>query len=81
MRSLVKYKDEIIKELQDIPDEEMPKLLEIIHYLKEGMRESRKTLKVKKGRDPLLDLREIAVETGIKDLAEHHDHYLYGVCK
>ncbi len=43
--------------------------------LKKAMRESRKILKVKKGRDPLLDLREIAVETGIKDLAEHHDHY------
>lgn len=53
MRSQVEYKDEIIKELQDIPDEEMPKLLEIIHYLKEGMRESRKTLKVKKRRAPV----------------------------
>jgi len=34
---------------------------------------------VKKEKDTLLDLRDIAVETGIKDLAEHHDHYLYGV--
>ncbi len=81
MRLQVKYKDEIIKELQDIPDEDMPKLLEIIHYLKEGMKGSRKKVKVKKGKDPLFDLRKIAVETGIKDLAEHHDHYLYGVSK
>ena len=36
---------------------------------------------VKKEKDPLLDLRDIAVETGIKDLAEHHDQYLYGICK
>jgi len=81
MSSQTKYKDEIIKELQDIPDEDMPKLLEIIHYLKTGMKESRKKVRVKKGRDPLFDLRNIAVETGIKDLAEHHDHYLYGVSK
>ena len=57
----------------------MPKLLEIIHYLKTGMKKIRKKVRVKKGKDPLFDLRNIAVETGIKDLAEHHDHYLYGV--
>lgn len=28
--------------------------------------------------DPLLGLHDLAVETGLKDLAEHHDHYLYG---
>ncbi|MBW2163874.1 MAG: hypothetical protein JRF43_05395 [Deltaproteobacteria bacterium] len=43
------------------------------------MKESKKKLRVKKGKDSLFDLRNIAVETGIKDLAEHHDHYLYGV--
>ena len=81
MNPQTKYKDEIIKELQDIPDEDMPKLLEIVHYLKTGMKESRKKVRVKKGKDPLFDLRKVAVETGIKDLAEHHDHYLYGVSK
>jgi hypothetical protein len=81
MSTQTKYKDDIIKELQDIPDEDMPKLLEIIHYLKTGMKESRKKVRVKKGREPLFDLRNIAVETGIKDLAEHHDYYLYGVSK
>jgi len=59
----------------------MPKLLEIIHCLKTAMKESRKKVRVKKGKDPLFDLRKVAVETGIKDLAEHHDHYLYGVSK
>jgi hypothetical protein len=81
MNSQTKYKDEIIKELQDIPDEDMPKLLEMIQCLKAGMKESRKKVRVKKGKDPLFDLRNIAVETGIKDLAEHHNHYLYGVPK
>lgn len=81
MNPQTKYKDEIIKELQDIPDEDMSKLLEIVHYLKTGMKESRKKVRVKKSKDPLFDLRNIAVETGIKELAEHHDHYLYGVSK
>jgi hypothetical protein len=42
VNSQTKYKDKIIKELQDIPNEDMPKLLEIIHYLKTGMKESKK---------------------------------------
>ncbi|MBI3815738.1 MAG: hypothetical protein HY279_14880 [Nitrospinae bacterium] len=81
MQTQTKYKDEIIKELQDMPAEDMPKLLEIIHYLKTGMKESKKKEKIKKGKDPLFGLKDIAVETWIKDLAEHHDHYLYGVPK
>lgn len=81
MQTQTKYKDRIIEELKDIPDDDMPKLLEIIHYIKTGLKESRKKVRVKKGKDPLFDLKDIAVETGIKDLAEHHDHYLYGVTK
>ena len=81
MQTQIKYKNSIIEELKDIPDEDMPKLLEIIHYIKTGLKESRKKVRVKKGKDPLFDLKDIAVETGIKDLAEHHDHYLYGVTK
>ena len=81
MQTQTKYKDRIIEELKDIPDEDMPKLFEIIHYIKTGLKESRKKVRVKKGRDPLFDLKDIAVETGIKDLAEHHDYYLYRVTK
>ncbi|MEE4358875.1 MAG: hypothetical protein V2I97_20570 [Desulfococcaceae bacterium] len=28
-----------------------------------------------------LDIDEIAVDTGIEDFAENHDHYLYGTAK
>ncbi|AUC59898.1 hypothetical protein AA637_01470 [Cyanobacterium sp. HL-69] len=28
-----------------------------------------------------LDFEQIAVETGVEDFAENHDHYLYGVPK
>lgn len=81
MQPQTKYKDEIIKELQDTPDEEMPRFLEMIHYLKIGIKESKKEVKTENKRDPLFDLKNIAIETGIKDLAEHHDYYLYGAPK
>jgi hypothetical protein len=29
----------------------------------------------------LADVDKIAIETTIQDLAEHHDHYLYGISK
>lgn len=74
-----KYKNEIIKALQDVPEEEIPQLLEIIHFIKVGIRKHRK--KTKRGKDPLSGIKKIAVETGISDLAEHHDYYLYGVPK
>ena len=37
------------------------------------------THRPKAAKDPLFTLDKLAIETGIKDLAEHHDHYLYGV--
>jgi len=75
------YKKRIIDELRDLPDEEMPKLLDIIHYLKEGILSDKKKKEMKERSESLLNLEDIAVETGISDLAEHHDHYLYGVPK
>ena len=81
MSQQIKYKDEIIKELQDVLDEDMPELLEVIKNLKAGKKKGKKRGIAKKEKDPLLDLKNIAIETGIKDLAEHHDHYLYGTPK
>ena len=34
--------------------------------------------KKKKGLDPIFTMSDLAVETGIKDLATNADHYLYG---
>lgn len=93
MNTKLKYEKRIIEEIQDLPEEDIPKLLDMIHYLKEGIlsdrkkKEAKDTVKdtvkdiAKDMRDPLLDLEDIAVETGIPDLAQHHDHYLYGVPK
>lgn len=81
MSQQIKYKDEIIRELQDVLDEDMPELLEVIRNLKTDKKKGKKRAIAKKEKDPLLDLKNIAIETGIKDLAEHHDHYLYGTPK
>ena len=68
MNSQTKYKDKIIKELQDIPNEDMPKLLEIIHYLKTGMNESRK-----KVRGYVFEIGKIAFEDKAKNLLENDE--------
>ncbi|OQZ00940.1 MAG: hypothetical protein B6D35_04965 [Candidatus Brocadia sp. UTAMX2] len=81
MSQQIKYKDEIIKELQDVLDEDIPELLEVIKNLKAGKKKGKKRAIAKKEKVPLWDLKNIAIETGIEDLAEHHDHYLYGVTK
>lgn len=31
--------------------------------------------------DPLFTIHELAMDTGISDLAQNHDHYLYGTPK
>jgi len=81
MSTKSKYEQRIIEELQDLPDEDIPKLLDIIHYLKEGILSDRRKKEDKEIKDPLLGIEDISVETGIPDLAQHHDHYLYGVTK
>ncbi|MEA3475405.1 MAG: hypothetical protein U9R23_03020 [Candidatus Cloacimonadota bacterium] len=50
----------------------------MIHYLKIGILINRVK---KKEIEPLLDIDDIAIETGISDLAENYDYYLYGVQK
>ena len=67
--------------MQDVLDEDMPELLEVIRNLKAGRKKGKKRAIAKKEKVPLWDLKKIAVETGIKDLAEHHDYYLYSVLK
>jgi len=75
------YEKKLIEELKELPDEDIPKFLNMIHYLKEGLLSDRKKKETKENKESLLNVEDIAVETGISDLAEHHDHYLYGVPK
>jgi hypothetical protein len=73
------YKDKIISEIESLPEEYLYKLYDIIHYLKLGYLYDKNQNKQKD--DPLSNLDDIVIDTGIKDLAENHDHYLYGVNK
>ncbi|MGA1876145.1 MAG: hypothetical protein ACMUIA_11110 [bacterium] len=41
----------------------------------------RKKKKAKDREEPSLNLKDLAIETGVPDLAENHDHYLYGAPK
>ncbi len=42
-------------------------------------RKGRSTAELEK--DPLFHISRLAVETGVRDLAAQHDHYLYGTPK
>ncbi|MBM4136924.1 MAG: hypothetical protein FJ241_08865 [Nitrospira sp.] len=82
MKATATFEKKIVEELKELPEEDYPKILEFVHYLKKGILSEKKKRKGgKKKRDPLLLVDEFAVDTGIPDLAEQHDHYLYGVPK
>ncbi|AFZ46795.1 hypothetical protein Cyast_0823 [Cyanobacterium stanieri PCC 7202] len=51
--------------------------------IKEGINLEIKPKVSKEKTDPWdeIDFSEIAVDTGIEDFAENHDHYLYGTLK
>jgi len=74
-------KQQLIKEIEDLPLDAQEKVLKLIHFVKEEILVLRGKISTEKKRNALVDVDMIAIETGIKDLAEHHDHYLYGVSK
>lgn len=69
-----------------IPNDKLNSLISGIEKLleKEGISfEIEKKTNALNDEDPWdnLDIQEIAVDTGIDDLAENHDYYLYGTPK
>ena len=68
-------REDIDKELEDIPEDKTALLLDVIRRFRESLREEENGNKT----DAMLQMDELAVETGIKDLAENHDRYLYGL--
>ena len=77
----MRVQQELMKEIQGLPEEAQEKVLRLIHFIK---RESMVSPRKKAGSNKynaLTAVDEIAIETGIPDLATHHDHYLYGVPK
>jgi hypothetical protein len=74
-------KQQLMKEIEDLPLDAQEKVLKLVHFVKEEILVLHQKISTEKKGNALADVDEIAIETGIQDLAEHHDHYLYGVSK
>lgn len=72
-------KQQLIKEVEDLPAELQEKMLKFVHFMKEEFISPKK--RKSKGANALLDIDKITIDTGIPDLSYQHDHYLYGVPK
>lgn len=78
MKAKARYQQEILEELQGLPATKLSVILRLIRLWKqEFLNGSPKKTKA----NALLEVDALAVKTGIPDLAEHHDHYLYGQAK
>jgi hypothetical protein len=78
MKTKSRYQREILEELKDLPAAKLSTLLKLVRLWKQELfgRSQKKTKA-----NALLDVDALAVKTGVTDLAEHHDHYLYGLEK
>lgn len=77
----ITVKQQLMKEIEDLPLDAQEKVLKLVHFVKEEILVLREKIFTEKKGNALADVDKIAIETGIQDLAEHHDHYLYGVSK
>jgi hypothetical protein len=74
-------KQQLMKEIENLPIDAQVKVLKLVHFVKEEILVLREKRSIEKKSNALADVDKIAIETGIQDLAEHHDYYLYGVSK
>lgn len=65
-------REDIERELEGIPEDKTPLLIDIIRKFRESLGEEENGNKT----EAMLQLDTFAVKTGIKDLAENHDHCL-----
>ena len=68
---------QLLQSLSDVSKDDIDRMIRVLKYLKSGFRGSPRPAKRQRP-DPLLDLESSTMETGIPDLAEQHDAYLYG---
>jgi hypothetical protein len=78
---LKSVQQQVIKELEEIPPEVQETILIIIRLIKNEILITNRTKRRKKKIKALVDVDRIAIDTGISDFADQHDHYLYGVPK
>ena len=72
---------QLYHEIETLPLDAQEKILKMVHFLKAEIFTPVKSKPRKKQLATIADLDLLAVETGIKDLAVQHDHYLYGMPK
>ena len=73
--------EKIVKEIKELTPSEQKKVLLFLKQIrKKNIPRTASKSKAKK-HELLALIDEIAIDTGIPDLAEQHDHYLYGVPK
>ena len=73
--------EQLIREIEDLSPKTQAKILKLISFLKTEILPLPAKRGERKTTHALEEIDEIAVETGIPDLASQHDHYLYGVPK
>jgi len=72
-----KYKKQIVKELEGIPEEDLSKIYEFIHWIKFKIVKPQKKETIEGHKeDPFSEV--IGCCEGPGDLADKHDFYLYG---
>lgn len=62
----VPTKDQLLEAIEQLPPEQLRQVWEYMNQLTD------------QPTAPLYQIHEKAVSTGVKDLAQQHDHYLYG---
>lgn len=69
-------KQQLMREIEDLLLDAQEKVLKLVHFVKEKILVLREKIFTEKKGNALADVDKIAIETGIQDLAEHHDHYM-----
>lgn len=72
---------QLYHEIETLPLDAQEKILKMVHFLKTEILTPVKSKPKNNQVATLADLDLLAVDTGIKDLATQHDHYLYGMPK
>jgi hypothetical protein len=78
---LMSVQQQLIKELEGVPPETQETILKLIRFFKNEILKPPRKKRGHENMHTLSDLDKLAIDTGIPDLADQHDHYLYGVPK
>ena len=71
--------DEICDTLRALPEDQRDQILRFLHDLEQARKPGNSSADEPVA--PLYRAHAVAVRTGIPDLAQQHDHYLYGLDK